>query len=284
MNSMTGYGSASKKIGEIDISCEIRSVNHRFLSFKTNLPPELIGLEPELEKATRKYISRGMVSLNIDVSNPNDTLNIDEKYLTNTFKHLSKMKCNLGLKEKLSFESLLMIPFIWQTHKTYRIPKAVAPTIRKLVDSALKELVKMRETEGQNLQKDFQTLSNQMSLHVAQIENRIPIQKKYYVDKIKTILAESGATDEATVREVASILDKGDITEEITRLKSHLSQFKKALDSRQKTGRRLEFLIQEMGRETNTMSSKSQDSIISQTIIEMKTILERLREQSENIE
>lgn len=275
------------------LSVEIRSVNHRFFSLRLNLPEELSIYEPVIERMVRARVSRGTVNLSVSVQ-PSDVEEgppIRGELLKKVYRRFSELKRATGSKEPLSFEALLGLPFLWQptNHGTARL-RGAWPRLKRLIGEALRALVKMREQEGRAIRQDLAARVGVIEECLRRIAARAPAVEAFYREKIFKKLSEfarqveAGNSVEAMFRDIAQSLDKGDIAEEIQRLSHHLRQFRRTLASRGKIGRRLDFLAQEMVRETNTIASKAADTDIIDQTIEIKAQLERIKEQVENVE
>lgn len=293
MKSMTGFGSAAGEARDMTISVEVRSVNHRFFSMRMNLPEELSIYEPVIERMVRAKVSRGTVNLSVSIasSNGGEGPEIREELFKKIFRRFSSLKRATGSKDPLSFEALLGLPFLWQqtNHSTARVRNAW-PRIKRLIDEALKALMKMRDEEGRAIREDLAARVSVIEECVTRIAARAPMVETFHREKILKKLSDlvkqvdAGNSVEAMFKDIAQSVDKSDIAEEIQRLSHHAQQFRRTLESRGKVGRRLDFLTQEMVRETNTIASKAADPDIIDQTIEIKSQLERIKEQVENVE
>jgi len=290
--SMTGFGRSECLENEYTYQAEIRSVNNRFIEVTTRLPKAYSDLEQPLKSLIKSYCSRGSINLTINIGYSNDSLDeleikpnllLAKQYL-DTLKHIQNslgltgevdLKAVLGLKEIIKIEPITLDP-------------AKKDLILKIAEEALISLQKMKEEEGKNLQIDLGNRINSIEKHTTEIESRHPQVLKEYQEKLKERVRKitDGLEIEETrlAQEVALLADRCDITEEITRLKSHLNQFKSFLKTNGPIGRKLEFITQEINREINTTGSKSNDIMISKQVIEVKSELEKIREQVQNIE
>jgi len=289
---MTGYGRAECQKDDYTYLAEIRSVNNRFIEINTRLPKAHMDLEQPLKKLIKSYCSRGSINLSISIGNSNENtgewevkpnLPLAAQYVT----ALQQIRDSLKLEGKIDLKSIISIRDIVKIE-----PLATDPANHELIlniaTEALDSLQKMRKEEGINLQKDLEQRIDAIENHAAEIESWHPEVVKEYQNKLKErikSLNEGMESDETRIaQETALLADRCDITEEITRLKSHLNQFKKIFNTNEPIGRKLEFITQEINREVNTIGSKSSNIKISNRVIEIKSELEKIREQVQNIE
>ena len=290
--SMTGYGRAECQKDDYTYLAEIRSVNNRFIEINTRLPKAHMDLEQPLKKLIKSYCSRGSINLSISIGNSNENtgewevkpnLPLAEQYVT----ALQQIRDSLKLEGKIDLKSVVGIRDIVKIE-----PLAIDPANHELIlniaTEALDSLQKMRKEEGINLQKDLEQRIDAIENHAAEIESWHPEVVKEYQNKLKErikSLNEGMESDETRIaQETALLADRCDITEEITRLKSHLNQFRNYFNTNEPIGRKLEFITQEINREVNTIGSKSSNIKISNRVIEIKSELEKIREQVQNIE
>jgi len=290
--SMTGYGRAECQKDDYTYLAEIRSVNNRFIEINTRLPKAHIDLEQPLKKLIKSYCSRGSINLSISIGNSNENtgewevkpnLPLAAQYVT----ALQQIRDSLKLEGKIDLKSIISIRDIVKIE-----PLATDPANHELIlniaTEALDSLQKMRKEEGINLQKDLEQRIDAIENHAAEIESWHPEVVKEYQNKLKErikSLNEGMESDETRIaQETALLADRCDITEEITRLKSHLNQFRNYVNTNEPIGRKLEFITQEINREVNTVGSKSSSIKISNRVIEIKSELEKIREQVQNIE
>ena len=289
---MTGYGRAEGQKDDYTYLVEVRSVNNRFIEINTRLPKAHIDLEQPLKKLIKSYCSRGSITLSISIVNSNENtgewkvkpnLPLATQYVT----ALNQIRDSLKLEGKIDLKSVIGIRDIVKIE-----PLAVEPANHELIlntaTQALSSLQKMRKEEGVNLQKDLEQRIDAIESHATKIESYYPEVVKEYQNKLKErikSLNEDIEPDETRIaQETALLADRCDITEEITRLRSHLNQFRNFFNTNEPIGRKLEFITQEINREVNTTGSKSTDIKISNKVIEIKSELEKIREQVQNIE
>lgn len=293
MRSMTGYGSSSFHDRQVGIDVEIRSVNHRFFSFKASLPDDFSGAAGELERIVRRKISRGSVNLTISMSSasPSDVPLPDAALLKNVYHRLKATQRRLKIPGEITMGSLLTLPWIANNSiLPYRDVGRLWPKICSAVEQALNQLTAMRVREGAGISKDLKDRLNQIERCLEDISERAPqvlaaYQRKLN-ERVKNLVGQYGLEIAKTdlLKEIAVFADRSDISEEVQRLKSHILQFRKILKLSGQVGRRLDFLTQELLRETNTLAAKGSDSGISSHAVEIKAEIEKIKEQTENVE
>lgn len=289
---MTGFGRHESENEDYSCKAEIRSVNNRYIDINTRIPKSLMALETALKKRIKSRCARGSFDLNISIEKLNDgngdlvlqpNLNLASQY----YQAFQKIQDHLGLEGEIDIKALLAMKDMVKAE-----PQALDPSREELiletVDNALSVLIKMREEEGENLQTDILSRLNAIEQCGELIKTRQPAAingyKERLAERIKVLADGVEADPQRLAQETAIMADRCDVTEEVIRLESHIKQFRNLLDTKQPTGRKLEFLIQEINRETNTIGSKTIDSEVSQTVIEIKSDLEKIREQLQNIE
>ena len=291
MNSMTGFGSASLRDRRMDIDVEVRSVNHRFLTVKLSVPDALSRHESEIEQLVRGRLGRGSVTVSVSVKNPRSAEPAlpDLKVFKAYAKQLRDVRKALGLKGEITMEDLLAIPSLW-SNGSAEPDEELWPKVKKLLPKALDQLVEAREREGEKIAAAFESHLTGIEGRLGKVAARVPVvvdsYQKRLDDRIQQLLTQRGleAAKLDIVKEVAIHADRCDTSEEIQRLKSHIGEFRKITAQKGQLGRRLDFLTQEMGRETNTIASKANDGEIAASAVEMKAELEKIKEQVENVE
>jgi uncharacterized protein (TIGR00255 family) len=290
--SMTGFGRAECQEGDYTYHAEIRSVNNRFIEINTRLPKAYVDLEQPLKKLIKSHCSRGSISLTITLANSNEgsgewdvkpNLSLATQYVD----ALNQIRDSLGLQGEIDLKSIVGLRDIIKIEPVALDP-AKKDLILNITTEALVSLQKMREEEGENMQKDLAQRIDTIENNAAEIESRHPEVIKEYQEKlnerIKTLNEGVGLDETRLAQEAALLADRSDITEEMIRLKSHLNQFRNFFNVKEPIGRKLEFITQEINREVNTTGSKSNDTDVSNRVIEMKSELEKIREQVQNIE
>lgn len=290
--SMTGYGKAEEKLGTSVYSIEIRAVNNRFLELFFKYPKYLSSKDFELKEIVKKKITRGKlnVNLNINAETENDPhLKFNDEAVINYFQFLKNLKKTLGLKEKIKLEHILHFTDVMGLEEEYTLQEDEFNFITGLLNKALDDIISMKRKEGDFIKNDFFKRLEFIEKESEEIKNlsiqNIEEEKERILKKVISVLNDNTLVSEKRIEmEIVMLADKLDITEECTRLESHIKYFRENCDSSELAGRRLNFLLQEMNREINTMGSKSLDAIISQKISVLKEELEKIREQLQNVE
>ena len=289
---MTGFSRYENQNEDLTCKVEIRSVNNRFIDINTRLPKSLAPLELPLKKIVKAKCARGSFDITIMIEKNGDTetnlevtpnLPLATEYL-NAFK---KIQDGLRLKGAIDINTVLSQRDVVKT-ELKKVEDSCEEIVMQTVDKALTHLIKMREEEGKNLEKDIlnqinsiktlgKSISTKQSITVQQFQNKLN-------EKIQSLTSGLEIDPDRIAQESALLADRCDITEELVRLKSHIEQFNLLIASHEPQGRKLEFLTQEINREVNTMGSKTIDLEVSKAVIEMKSCLEKIREQLANIE
>lgn len=290
LKSMTGFSKAEINENGIKVSVELRSINNRFLEINTRLPRTISHKELEIKDIIKKYISRGSVSIyaNIEYDEASQFFFINEKNAEAIYKSLVSLRKKLKIKSEVELNNLLQFSSYFTQKDNDSDGLEEFKILEKCLDTALKELDKMRSKEGNQILKDFNIRLKKITTMLDKIEsislNKIPDEREKLRRKV-ALLFESDEIDETRIQmEIAFLANRLDISEECVRLRSHLKFFKENLKNDQQVGQKLTFLIQEMNREINTIGSKADDADISQLVVSIKEELERLREQLQNIE
>ena len=291
IRSMTGFGRAEHSENGICVTAEVQSVNGRFLDIKVKIPKELEGYESEIRKIVQSYIERGRISVLIAIDRgtlSSEGITIDfaivEKYV-----HLAKeLSERYSIENNIDTRTLLSMPNVisWKEENTN--PEPVWEMAKKTVISAFEAHRSMREDEGVAMENDLTTRLRTVEDYVKEIRQRSPEIIKTGLEKfrsrIESLIGSDAVNETRFSTEVAIYADRLDVTEECVRLTSHIDQFSKELSQNRASGRKLIFLLQEMGREVNTIGSKAMDAPIAQTVVSIKNELEKIREQTENME
>ena len=291
--SMTGFGEAHRHTDELAVGVEVRTINSRHFKLNLRASEGYTALEPKIESLVRQVVRRGTVQLNLRVARTasTDDYEINLAVLEGYLRQLESVGELQSAGRSIAVESLLPLPGVINERRDFDRDIANEwPVIGPVVESALESLAEMRRIEGDALANDLLHQVTQIADHRRSVEERAPqVQHGYrerLLDRINKAVSELNVTIEPAelVREIALFVDRSDISEEIVRLGSHIDQFRAALRADESTGRKLEFIAQEMGREINTIGSKANDTQISGHVVEMKTCLERIREQVQNVE
>jgi len=296
MHSMTGYGEATSQIKGMQIKATVRSVNHRFLNLQMNLLEALAAREDEIEQLIRKYIKRGSVNLSLkaDALPTTPGFNFNLGLLKKYTHKLKSVQRSLQIRDNLDLTTLMNLPGVMEPINSMgQFTRSHLTKITEVIRKALSHLVQMRCREGKRLQVKLQRIIQKMFSLTKNIKRRIPVMRNKHENslrtRIKEVLRKQGLepTTELNQRlaeEVALFAQRVDITEELHRLDSHLNEFTRAMDNDADVGKKLEFLTQEMLREINTTGSKANDIQIAHLVVSLKSEVEKLKEQGQNIE
>lgn len=291
IRSMTGFGRAEETISGRSICAEIRSVNHRYYEFSARVPRSMGFLEEKLKGFLGESISRGKVEVSVTVTSAEaaDTLiEINKKLAKDYINALRSVKDELWLTDDLSLTALMKIPDIITVKKAALDENALWEDVKTVCGRAAEKFVAMRETEGQKMKTDIEGHLLIISGIVSEIERLSPISVKKYHDKLYQrlceVLEEKNIDEQRIVTEAAIFADKTAVAEETVRLKSHIEQLTQMLSQEGAVGRKLDFLVQEFNREANTIGSKALDLEITRLVVELKSEIEKIREQVQNIE
>jgi uncharacterized protein (TIGR00255 family) len=292
IKSMTAYGRGEAEGPDQKWVVEFRGLNHRFLELSLNLPKRLWGLEDRLRKLIKSRISRGRVEMQLTWESTGEkalTLEVDPVLARQTAALLQEILDAGSLTEPLRLDNLLHFSdlFITKENQEFEL-EATWGAVSQAVTRALDVLDQMRLTEGAALAADLAESLKGIRREAARIQEQAPLLPQLWREKVSARLAElvgeTGVDETRLAQEVAYLAERRDLSEELARLESHLTQFHETLAAQVPVGRKQEFLLQEMLREANTMGSKAGDLLITQAVLEIKGYLERLREQVQNIE
>lgn len=289
--SMTGHGEAQRAVEGLSVSVELRTINNRYFKLTLRVTEGYNSLESRVESYTRERIRRGTVyaTIRIDRQPSQDDYRLNVTALKSYRGQLAELE---GRAESaIPWEALLQLPGVVDETAWSRVDtEHVWPCVEMALDEAINRLNHMRREEGAAMTADLQANCQLISQHLEAIANRAPHVVEAYrgrlTERLNKLLAEYGISIEAAdiVREVGIFAERSDISEELVRLRSHLEQFGMILAAEESSGRKLEFLTQEMFREANTIGSKANDAEIAVHVIEIKTAIERVREMIQNVE
>ena len=294
LQSMTGFGEAHSQQDGLAVAVEVRTINNRFFKLTVRAGEGYASLDSLVESVVREAVHRGTIQVNIRVDrrrSPDDyRINVDvlERYRQQLVELESKWQCK---PVELSLEALLPLPGVIDNSLAESVDAAADwPVIETTLKTALESLGRMRSDEGRAMAADLTANCRSIAESLGQIERHAPLVVEDYrnrlFERLKRTLADLGAHLEPNdvIREVGLFTDRSDISEEIVRLRSHLDQFQETMELPESSGRKLDFLTQEMFREANTIGSKANDVEIARHVIEIKTAVERIREMIQNIE
>jgi len=294
---MTGYGRAQQMIGERDVLVEIRAVNHRYYEFSARVPRSCMYLEEKLKGLLNGRIARGKTEVSVTITKPDGkdarivvNRGIAEGYI-NALRTLNSDLGEYGdvwLDDDLRLSSLLRLPDVFTVTKEQDDEAAVWEAVSAVAEAALASFLAMRETEGMRLAEDLTGKLGGLEDMLLQIEAIEPGVAEAYrarlLAKLTELLGDTNIDEQRILTETAVFAEKTAIDEETVRLHSHIAQFRELLAAEEPVGRKLDFLVQEMNREVNTIGSKAQDLRITRLVVDMKSEIEKIREQIQNIE
>ena len=286
---MTGYGRATASLGKLTLTVQINSVNRRGLDLSLKLPDEWQTFESSVGEAVRKVALRGKVHVEVEVTGKSTvTADWDQAAVATTLEQLALLAQARGIKFSPTSELLWQIANAQRTSAKLPVDEATAKLLEETLGEALRGFAAMRAREGEALLVDFMGRFEKLQSAVATIAQRAPLVPVAYRDlllqRLRQLELTLDITDERVLKEVALFADRCDVTEEITRLRSHFTQFIELLRAAGEVGRKAEFILQEIGREIHTIGSKANDLAVSRQVIEFKNELERVREQMANVE
>ena len=291
IRSMTGYGRDQQLLHGRSITVEIRSVNHRYFEFSCRAPRGCAFLEDRLKRALQSAISRGKVEVALTlqtVESRNTSVAVDHALAGQYITALRALGVEYALPDDLTLSTVCRLPDIFTLCRGEEDEEELAADVLSVLQKALEQFVAMRETEGERLKADVLSRLLTMEEHLSFVEERSPQTVAEYRARLTAKLTEllNGAVPDENriLTEVGIIADRLAVDEETVRLRSHFAQLRKILESTAPVGRKLDFLVQEMNRETNTIGSKCSDTAIAGHVVEMKSELEKIREQIQNIE
>jgi len=291
IKSMTGYGGAKGASGNIEISVEIRSVNNRHLDASVKLPRVFISLEEPLKAIVQKCISRGKVDIfiNIDTSNSDDIeIKVNHSLAKAYVAALRSIADSNGIVGDVRVVDIAKFPDVLQAAKREVDTDILLSDISEILKTALVDFDNMRSREGEKLERDMSDRLTEIERLTSKVEEISPRSVAEYRKKLASRLSEvleSSNVDEARIlTEAAIFADRVAVSEETVRLRSHISVLRSLLEGAEPVGRKIDFLLQEFNRETNTIGSKGNDVELSKVIVDLKAEIEKIREQAQNIE
>jgi uncharacterized protein (TIGR00255 family) len=292
ISSMTGYGRSELSKRGTTVSVEVRSVNSRYLDVTTRLPRTLSHREKDVKDIVRSFMSRGNINVTVKLereSNGETPLKINASAAKSYYKLLTDLRKIVKSREAVKLEHLLSFSEILEPVDVEEVDSKQWELVDEAIRKALKELNTMRINEGKELTKDFEKRVQWINETLDQIEklsiDRIPEERKKLQQRVTELLGDKNVIDQNRLElEITLLADKLDITEECVRYRTHNKFFLEAIEKEESPGRKLNFLIQEMNREANTIGSKANDASIAHLVVKIKEELERIREQLQNIE
>ena len=291
MKSMTGYGRAQKITDGFEITVELKSVNHRFFEFSCRLPRLYAFLEEPVKACVQKRVNRGKIDCYLTILNTNEDaveVNLDKAVLAAYMKALNEVREGCGFAGPLELRDITRFPEIFNVKKAQEDNEALSEAVLAVANAALDGFVEMRSREGEKLKTALANCLGNIKSCVSRIEQKSPecvvVFKEKLRERIKELTRGIELDEARLLTEAAVFADKTDVSEETVRLRSHISQFEKLVESCDSIGKKLDFIIQEMNREINTVGSKANDLELSHIVVEVKSQIEAMREQVQNIE
>ncbi|KJS81452.1 MAG: hypothetical protein JM58_16800 [Peptococcaceae bacterium BICA1-8] len=291
MRSMTGYGRGEAENFAKKFIVEIKSINHRYSEIIAKQPRQYMLLEDNIRRLVQKYIQRGRVEIYFKVEETGakkPEIKVDKDNAIAYYKSLKDLASYLEIPPNINIHQLVALPEVIKLEELEEDLADIWTVMETALTKALNQLIEMRQTEGEALKNDLKQRILLLKKFSEQISARGPVVIEEYREKlkvrIKELLDETQYDENRLTQEIVYIAEKCSITEELVRLESHYKQFIDSLGSSESVGRKLDFLVQELNRETNTIGSKSNDLEISQIVVDMKSEIEKIREQVQNIE
>ncbi|MBE6036441.1 MAG: YicC family protein [Clostridiales bacterium] len=294
IKSMTGFGRSEYSDGKRNVTAEIRSVNHRYCDITVKMPRRYSFAEEKLKALVKASAQRGKMELSINVENLTESDNVVQLNLMAArqyYDNLKLLKDEFGLKDEINLRMLASMPDVMKSVPDVEDEEELYKALAAAVQGAVDKLNEMRAVEGRKLAEDILMRGDLIRSKVQEIENRAPMVAQVYTEKLRSRIkdllgdAAAGISEERILLEAAVFADKSNITEELVRLDSHILQLNSIISqSSQPDGKKLDFLVQEMNREANTIGSKANDLEITNAVLFLKSEIEKIREQVQNIE
>lgn len=291
LKSMTGYGREQRLVGNREILVEIRSVNHRYYEFNARLPRAYGYLEEKLKSFLNGKISRGKVEVAVSIFNQEGAdacIEVNPIIANGYINALREANKELNLKDDITLTQIMRFPDVFTVKKVTENEEEIWNAVKEVAEVALDKFVSMRQTEGEKMKEDVSSKLDFIEKVVGEIEERSPMVTESYrerlTSKLKAVLEDKNIDEARIITEAAIFSEKTAVDEETVRLRSHISQFRKLIETDEPVGKKLDFIVQEMNREVNTTGSKCQDLTITQMVVNLKSEIEKIREQIQNIE
>lgn len=291
IKSMTGFGAGDAETADFKVHIEVKAVNQRFLETNYHMPYSMNMFENQLTKKIKEYASRGKLDINIRFQDLRDkavTVKVDKGLAAAYGQALQVISSQLELSAPVTAAQIASYPDVLKLNEENADLEAAQPVLMQAVEQALASFVAMREAEGQNIQRDLLARIGTLENFVGELEKLAPEIVAAYRQRLENLLKEYLAKEDIEesrlIQEVALFTDKVNYTEETVRLRSHFDQFRQIITAGEPVGRKLDFLIQEMNREINTVASKANSAGAAQFVVDVKSEIEKIREQIQNIE
>lgn len=291
IKSMTGFGGGDAETADFKVHIEVKAVNQRFLETNYHMPYSMNMFENQLTKKIKEYASRGKLDINIRFQDLRDkavTVKVDKGLVAAYGQALQEISSQLELSAPVTAAQIASYPDVLKLNEENADLEAAQPVLMQAMEQALESFVAMREAEGQNIQRDLLARIATLENFVGELEKLAPEIVAAYRQRLENLLREYLAKEDIEesriIQEVALFTDKVNYTEETVRLRSHFDQFRQIITAGEPVGRKLDFLIQEMNREINTVASKANSAGAAQFVVDVKSEIEKIREQIQNIE
>ncbi len=289
IKSMTGYGRSKQLLEGYEINAEVRSVNHRYFDCTIKLPKYYSFLEDKIREAAKNYLTRGKIEIYLYIKKKEEDekeISINKALCDNYVNILSQLRSDYGIKDEISLSTLTRFSDIFEIENKEADEEKITALTLTVLNAALEDISQMREREGERIKADLENRLAQIGKLAAAVEERFPQIVKDYenrlLEKLKSIL--NTVDEQRIVTEAAIFADRITTSEETVRLKSHIKEFGALLNKNGAVGKKLDFIVQEMNREANTIGSKANDLETSKMVVELKSEVENIREQVQNIE
>ena len=291
LKSMTGFGRATEHIGGLDVTVEIKSVNHRYFEFSCRVPRVYQFLEDKLKGLCQQSISRGKIELGVfieDNSENSTVVEINRSYADAYIAALKQLASEYRIKNDLKISAIAGNSELFKVRRNEIDDETITEAVMTVAQKAIESFIEMRKVEGERLCADIASRSETILGRVALVEERSPETVKAYRErleqKVRELLESASVDEQRLITETAIFADKVAVDEETVRLRSHIKQLNSLLNEEVPMGKKLDFIVQEMNRETNTIGSKCQDVDIAHIVVDIKSEIEKIREQIQNIE
>ena len=293
IKSMTGFGRCRTVLNGREINVEIKSVNHRFFEFTCRTPRGYGFLDDKLKSLVNSKVSRGKIDMFVTVTAAEDTpaqVIVNHSLVSGYLNAMKEISETYGIENDVTVTSISRFPDVYTVQKAVEDEEQITSDVLSVADAALSAFIEMRAAEGEKMKADILGRSQTILSIVGEIEERSPVTVKEYEERLLERINQTlkdyniNIDEQRVLTEVAVFADKVAVAEETVRLRSHFEQFTKTLESENPVGREIDFIIQEMNREANTIGSKVQDSVIAHKVVRIKSEIEKIREQIQNIE
>lgn len=290
IRSMTGFGKAAGSFDGREVTIEIVAVNHRYLDASVRLPGSWSILEPDVKQALRDQLNRGKLSVYVSCKRAHGgaTIRFDAEVARQYIEASKELARMVGTMDTITVDTVASLDGVFVQEEPEDDLDQVRAELMALVDDAIERLNEMRAGEGAVLARDVRARIGLLREALRVIEERLPELNRHHESRLRSriddLKADVALTEERLALEVALLAEKADVTEEVVRLKAHLDHMEELLDAKDPVGRRLDFLLQELQREVNTLGVKTRDSDVARSVLDMKAEVEKIREQVQNIE